>query len=73
MKALELMLSVKDSHRTNEGCKCGIASNHRARQVNEDDFRRFDVMLAFDEGNVRGLNETFKPNDGTARLHVFIK
>ena len=73
MTALELMLSVKESYRTNEGCKCGIASNHRARQVNEDDFRRFDVMLAFDEGNVRGLNETFKPNDGTARLHVFIK
>ena len=73
MKALELMLSVKDSHGTNEGCKCGIASNHRARQVNEDDFRRLDVMLAFDEGNVRGLNETFKPNDGTTRLRVFIK
>ena len=53
--------------------KHGIVSNHRARQVSEDDFRRFDVMLAFDEGNVRGLNETFKPNDGTARLHFFIK
>ena len=53
--------------------KHGIASNHRARQVNEDDFRHFDVMLAFDKGNVRGLNETFKPNDGTARLHFFIK
>ena len=53
--------------------KHGIVSNHRARQVNEDDFRRLDVMLAFDKGNVRGLNETFKPNDGTARLHVFIK
>ena len=53
--------------------KHGIASNHRARQVNEDDFRGFDVMLAIDEGNVRGLNETFKPTDGTTRLHVFIK
>ena len=53
--------------------KHGIASNHRARQVNEDDFRRLDVMLAFDKGNVRGLNETFKPKDGTARLHFFIK
>ena len=47
-----------------------IASNHRARQVNEDDFRRFDVILAFDESNVRDLNETFKPNDGTARAEV---
>ena len=45
--------------------KHGIASNHR--QQDEDDFRHFDVILAFDESNVRGLNETFKPNDGTAR------
>ena len=50
--------------------KHGIASNHRARQVNEDDFRRFDVILAFDESNVRDLNESFKPNDGTARAEV---
>ena len=47
-----------------------IASNYRARQVNEDCFRRFDVILAFDESNVRDLNETFKPNDGTARAEV---
>ena len=47
-----------------------IASNHRARQVNEGDFRRFDVILAFDESNVRDLNETFKPNDGTAQAEV---
>ena len=47
-----------------------IASNHRARQVNEDDFRRFDVILAFDESNVRDLNESFKPNDGTTRAEV---
>ena len=47
-----------------------ITSNHRARQVNEDDFRRFDVILAFDENNVRDLNETFKPNDGTAQAEV---
>ena len=50
--------------------KHAIASNHRARQVNEDDFRRFDVILAFDESNVRDLNESFKPNDGTARAEV---
>ena len=45
--------------------KHGIASNHR--QQDKDDFLHFDVILAFDESNVRGLNETFKPNDGTAR------
>lgn len=47
-----------------------IASNHQARQVNEDDFRRFDVILAFDEKNVRDLNETFKLNGGAARAEV---
>ena len=50
--------------------KHGIASNHRARKVKEDDFRHFDVILAFDESNVRHLNETFKPNDGTKRAEV---
>ena len=47
-----------------------IYSNHRARQVNEDNVRRFDVILAFDESNVQDLNESFKPNDGTARAEV---
>ena len=50
--------------------KHGIVNNHRARQVHEDDFRRFDVILAFDDSNVRDLNETFKPTDGTARAEV---
>ena len=50
--------------------KHGIASNHGARKVKEDDFRHCDVILAFDESNVRHLNETFKPNDGTKRAEV---
>lgn len=50
--------------------KHGIVNNHRARQVHEDDFRRFDVILAFDDSNVRDLNKTFKPTDGTARAEV---
>lgn len=50
--------------------KHGIASNHRARKVKEDDFRHFDVILAFDERNVRRLNETFRPNDGTTPAEV---
>ena len=50
--------------------KHGIVNNHRARQVHEDDFRRFDVILAFDDSNVRDLNKTFKPTDGTAQAEV---
>ena len=50
--------------------KHGIANHHRARQVHEDDFRRFDVIMAFDDSNVEDLIESFKPNDGTARAEV---
>ena len=50
--------------------KHGIASNHQARKVKEDDFRHFDVILAFDNGNVQDLNEIFRPNDGTTRAEV---
>ena len=50
--------------------KHGIAGNHRARKVKEDDFRHFDVILAFDNGNVQDLNEIFRPNDGTTRAEV---
>ncbi|PFX22827.1 Low molecular weight phosphotyrosine protein phosphatase [Stylophora pistillata] len=50
--------------------KRGIINNHRARQVHEDDFRRFDVILALDDSNIRDLNESCKPTDGTARAEV---
>ena len=50
--------------------KHGIASDHQARKVKEDDFRHFDVILAFDNGNVQDLNEIFRPNDGTTRAEV---
>ena len=54
------------------GFREGLPSNERGLQVLKkhgivSNHRHFDVILAFDESNVRGLNETFKPNDGTAR------
>lgn len=49
--------------------KHGISNPHRARQVREDDFRDFDVILAFDNSNVEDLKE-FKPADGTARAKM---
>ena len=50
--------------------KHGIASNHRVREVKEDDFRHFDVILAFHDRNVLRLNEIFRPNDGTTPAEV---
>ena len=50
--------------------KHGIAINHRVREVKEDDFRHFDVILAFHDRNVLRLNEIFRPNDGTTPAEV---
>ena len=52
------------THVVREGRKMELPA---ITEQDKDDFRHFDVILAFDESNVRGLNETFKPNDGTAR------
>lgn len=49
--------------------KHGIPNPHRARQVREDDFRNFDVIMAFDDSNVEDLEE-FRHRDGTARAKV---
>lgn len=49
--------------------KRGISNPHRARQVHEDDFRNFDVIMAFDDSNLEDLKE-FRPDDGTARATV---
>ena len=48
----------------------GISNHHRARQVREDDFRNFDVILAFDDSNVADLNKFFRPADGSDRAKV---
>ena len=49
--------------------KHGILNHHRARQVCEDDFRSFDVIMAFDDSNVEDL-KTFAPRDGSSRAEI---
>jgi len=48
----------------------GISNHHRARQVRQDDFRNFDVILACDDSIVADLDEFFRPADGSARAKV---
>lgn len=48
----------------------GIATSHRARQVAEEDFRRFDLLLAMDRLNLRDLH-ALRPTDATARVELF--
>lgn len=45
----------------------GISHHHRARQLEREDFRRFDWLLAMDEDNLIDL-ESAAPNDARAAL-----
>ncbi len=46
-------------------------SNLRARQVEEEDFRRFDRILALDRSNLAALR-VMAPTDGTAELTLLM-
>jgi low molecular weight protein-tyrosine phosphatase len=46
-------------------------SGLRARQVTQDDFARFDLILAMDRDNLREL-EAMKPLDSHASLRLFL-
>jgi len=48
----------------------GITLDHRARQVQKDDFSRFDYILAMDGENLRGL-ERVKPAGSKAQVLLF--
>ncbi|MGF1660228.1 MAG: low molecular weight protein-tyrosine-phosphatase [Rubrimonas sp.] len=49
---------------------CDIAGQ-RARQVAEEDFRRFDVICAMDADNLAALRH-LRPSDATARLSLLL-
>jgi len=42
---------------------------HIARQVSEDDFYKFDYILAMDKSNYANL-KTIEPSDGCAKLYL---
>jgi protein-tyrosine phosphatase len=44
----------------------------RARQVKEEDFARFDLILAMDRQNLKALN-AMRPKDSRARLALFLE
>jgi protein-tyrosine phosphatase len=47
-------------------------SGLRARQVTEDDFERFDLILAMDRENLREL-QALKPRESRAALKLFLE
>lgn len=46
-------------------------SQQRARQVQREDFHRFDLILAMDSSNLKDL-QAIRPADATARLELFL-
>ena len=50
------------------GCAIG---HQRARQVDEEDFRRFDLICAMDADNLAAL-ERLRPSDATAGLALLL-
>lgn len=55
--------------------KRGYNITHRARQVQKDDFDKFDYIVGMDEQNIRGLNSlatTDKHRDKILRMRDFL-
>ena len=51
------MGSLPDSRSVRTCTKHGIHTNHRARQLIEDDLRTFDYLLAMDISNLEDIEE----------------
>jgi len=61
-----------DSRAQAVAARNGVDISHlRARQVTEEDFRRFDHVVALDAKNLANLR-ALRPADGTARLSLLL-
>jgi protein-tyrosine-phosphatase len=62
--------SPPDSRSVRTCTKYGVSTNHRARQVTEDDFKEFDYLLAMDRENLEDLQEMANGFDKTERANL---
>ncbi|MBR1593990.1 MAG: low molecular weight phosphotyrosine protein phosphatase [Alloprevotella sp.] len=58
---------LSDPRMLRHAAQHGYTLTHRSRPVRTEDFRRFDLIVAMDAQNVRGLRR-MEPADGTARI-----
>ena len=49
--------------------KHNVAYKHTARQIKKDDFDKYELILGFDEANMRDL-ERLRPKTSRAQLHL---
>lgn len=47
----------------------GLELDHICRQVTQDDFSEFDIIVAMDEGNYRDLRALSPSDEGDRRIH----
>ncbi|CAG2167327.1 unnamed protein product [Oppiella nova] len=50
----------------------GIDTNHRARQLREEDFHRFDYIFGMDDNNIEDIND-MKPRGSKAVVELLGK
>lgn len=50
--------------------KHNLAYNNKARQIKQDDFKKYDYIFGMDDENIDDLKGLF-PKDGTAKILLF--
>ena len=59
-----------DRRATQAAARRGIALEGRARQVSEEDFAHFDLIIAMDASNQHALRQVAPDEEGRAKVHL---
>ena len=59
-----------DPRATQAAARRGIALDSRARQVSEEDFEHFDLIVAMDASNQQALRRMAPGEEGRAKVHL---
>jgi protein-tyrosine phosphatase len=60
-----------DSRMRSAAAQRGIEMTHRARQVREEDFERFDMLIAMDDNNYESLFRLAPDRDAQQKIYRF--
>lgn len=60
-----------DSRMRSAAAQRGIEMTHRARQVREEDFERFDMLIAMDDNNYESLFRLAPNRDAQQKIYRF--
>ena len=63
---------LPDQRMRQAGAERGYELNHRARQINTQDFRKFDMIITMDEANYRNVIKLAPEKEDQAKVHRFV-